>query len=88
MTYVDTSRMSDSGFRSTIPASLDAGPDTIPVMPAEACTEVGHEDKDTTMNTLSDWLSTLRAVLAAAMNEWRRQRYLRGGWRNPDECPF
>ena len=38
--------------------------------------------------TLRDWLSTLRAVLAAAMNEWRRQRYLRGGWRNPDECPF
>lgn len=42
MTYVDTSHMSDSGFRSTIPASLDAGPDTIPTMPAEACTEVGH----------------------------------------------
>ena len=37
---------------------------------------------------MKDLIEALRAAWAAAVNEYRRQRYLRGGWRNPDECPF
>lgn len=37
---------------------------------------------------MRDLIETLRACWAAAVNEYRRQRYLRGGWRNPDDCPF
>lgn len=42
LTAVNTADLGAREFRSTIPASLDAGPDTIPTMPAEACTKVGH----------------------------------------------
>ena len=37
------------------------------------------------MNAL---LEDLLAAIKAAVREWRRRRWLRGGWRNPDELPF
>lgn len=38
--------------------------------------------------TMSDWIDDLRAACAAFLREWRARRWLRGGWRNPDELPF
>jgi hypothetical protein len=37
---------------------------------------------------MNDIIHDLRAAFAAAVREWRRCRWLRGGWRNPDESPF
>lgn len=35
-----------------------------------------------------DIIRALAAAWRAAVREYRRQRYLAGGWRNPDEVPF
>ena len=37
---------------------------------------------------MRDLFESLRAAVRAAVNEYRRQRWLRSGFRNPDECPF
>lgn len=37
---------------------------------------------------MSALFDDLRAAIAAAVREWRNRRYLRGGWRNPDQLPF
>ena len=37
---------------------------------------------------MSDFMHDLRASFKAALNEWLRCRWLRGGLRCPDEGPF
>lgn len=37
---------------------------------------------------MQDIIQTLKAAWAAAINEYKRVRWLQGGWRNPDEVPF
>lgn len=37
---------------------------------------------------MHDLIESLRAAVRAALSEYRRQRWLRRGIRNPDACPF
>ena len=40
------------------------------------------------MTYLHELLDDLRHCLTLAVSEYRNRRWLRGGWRNPDEAPF
>lgn len=40
------------------------------------------------MNYITELWDDIRHCIKLALREYRNRRWLRGGWRNPDETPF